>query len=334
MSVEGGRLTSMMTKIWPVLLNLAVYVRHPILLGTYIARIGRLPNAVFPSSIEEKFLWRKIFDHNPRFVETSDKLKAKAYAARVCLQLKIPKIYWQGSNLDEVPAGLLEGTGVLKANHGSGFNQFLPCEEDISTLKIKTRKWLSYSYGQRKGEWAYGNIEQKLFIEELICGKHCQPPIEYKAHVCNGKAVWIFCLRDRFGKNPVASFFKPDGTIYQDVGNSGFEVRNRHPGVSFLQAVRIAQQLGSDFDYIRCDLYEIDGEIFFGELTSYPLSGYPRIRNQQLLADWNCDWDLRNSWFLQNRQTGWRTCYAAILRSHLDATIKRNRGLTQRTGIG
>lgn len=325
MQVTKMRTNSGKSSIWHLLLNLIVYVQYPILIITFVSRTFRFPNAAFPSSIEEKFLWRKIFDHNPLFARTSDKLAAKTYAASICPELRIPEVYWRGTDLNEVPAGLMEKKAVLKANHGSGFNEFLPYQKaNLLALQMKTKQWLSRCYGSRNGEWAYGNIDRKLFIEELIYGKNCRPPIEYKIHACNGNAVWIFCLRDRFGDNPIATFFKPDGTTYQDDGNSGFEVHDRQPGDSFSQALHIAQQLGADFDYIRCDFYENGGEIFFGELTTYPLSGYPRIRNQLLLKDWNQAWDLRDSWFLRNRQQGWRAGYAAILRSHLDAPIKQN----------
>ena len=38
--------------------------------------------------------------------------------------------------------------------------------------------------------------------------------------------------------------------------------------------VSIARQLSKDFPHVRVDLYNIDGNIYFGELTFYDGSGY------------------------------------------------------------
>lgn len=35
----------------------------------------------------------------------------------------------------------------------------------------------------------------------------------------------------------------------------------------------IVKQLGEDFDYVRVDLYNLNGKIFFGELTFCESSG-------------------------------------------------------------
>ena len=37
---------------------------------------------------------------------------------------------------------------------------------------------------------------------------------------------------------------------------------------------KIARILSKDFPYVRVDLYNNDGVIYFGELTFYPWSGY------------------------------------------------------------
>ena len=41
--------------------------------------------------------------------------------------------------------------------------------------------------------------------------------------------------------------------------------------------IEIAKKLSSDFDYVRVDLYNVSGKIYFGELTFYPWSGYVKF---------------------------------------------------------
>ena len=42
--------------------------------------------------------------------------------------------------------------------------------------------------------------------------------------------------------------------------------------------ISVAQRLSSDFDFVRVDLYNIDGRIYFGELTHNPGGGLVRLR--------------------------------------------------------
>ena len=80
--------------------------------------------------------------------------------------------------------------------------------------------------------------------------------------------------------------------------------------------VAVAERLCAPFDYMRCDLYELDGDVFFSELTVYPLSGQGGS-NVELRDLRNAAWDLRKSWFLTEPQRGWRGIYANALRRWL-----------------
>ena len=43
---------------------------------------------------------------------------------------------------------------------------------------------------------------------------------------------------------------------------------------NFKEMLRIAEKLSEDFPFVRVDLYNVGGKIYFGELTFYPWSGY------------------------------------------------------------
>jgi hypothetical protein len=51
----------------------------------------------------------------------------------------------------------------------------------------------------------------------------------------------------------------------------------------------IAETLGAAFDFIRVDLYDVDGEVWFSELTPYPgagLAGFDPALDRRLGALW------------------------------------------------
>ena len=37
--------------------------------------------------------------------------------------------------------------------------------------------------------------------------------------------------------------------------------------------IGVAERLGADTDFVRVDLYDVDGRVVFGELTSFPAGG-------------------------------------------------------------
>jgi phage-related protein len=53
--------------------------------------------------------------------------------------------------------------------------------------------------------------------------------------------------------------------------------------------VKIAELLGAEFPHVRVDLYDIDGKIYFGELTFFHFSGNVPFEPQewdQTIGDW------------------------------------------------
>ena len=50
---------------------------------------------------------------------------------------------------------------------------------------------------------------------------------------------------------------------------------------NFEKMVEIAKKLSEDFDFVRVDLYEVDGKPYFGELTFTPGNGFSPFRPQK-----------------------------------------------------
>ncbi|MBX9778520.1 MAG: hypothetical protein K2Y71_29450 [Xanthobacteraceae bacterium] len=279
--------------------------------------VGKRCDPVKPVSDLDKFLWRKIFDHNPLFTTACDKLAAKQYALSVCPELKTAKVLWVGSDPDQIPAQVLSGNVVIKANCCSGANiMVFDGKVDRAALRETTRLWLQRIYGQEKGEWGYKNGRHCLFVEEMLRTNGQPIQQEYKFHVSGGRVAYVFVARrDERGK------------YFCHLGRDGQLARVQKDGAStqgeiiipatFDRLAATAERLGASFDYMRCDFYERDGEIFFSELTPYPQSGLSS--GIAYLDDLRgAQWDLRKSWFLSSPQRGWRKAYSAALRRWLD----------------
>ena len=130
---------------------------------------GRKPCIAFPGTFHEKLLWRKVFDHNPHFIDLSDKLLAKGHASRLCPEIGIPETLWDSDNPEDLPVKYLRGPYVIKTNHGWKQNYFSNIE-DLGRNEVikKFRGWLAAEHGQFHYEWSYFGVERRVFVERLV----------------------------------------------------------------------------------------------------------------------------------------------------------------------
>ena len=314
-----------------LLVNIWAYLRHPYQVHRFWRKTGRLPNIADPRKVQEKFQWRKIFDRNPLFTKVQDKLGAKEYARRKAAGIGIPATFWVGTDLADAPDAVLRAPGVLKPNQNCGKVVFLPAPDlDRDALRREAARWLRRGYGKRKGEWAYKNIPPRLFVEEKMENISGDRLYEIKVYYCSGKPTHAVCFTGRYSEAAASMVVMPDGSrnetpLANATPHGLFEV-----DPTFAEAVRAGRVLADGFDCIRVDFLVADGELYFGEFTVYPVSGFPTIQDRALLSAWSASWDLRKSWFLSTPQKGWRGLYARALRAHLD--VRAGQGEIVRDG--
>lgn len=303
------------------LVRLWCFIRYPRICARTLRRSREVPDPATPTSYFDKYLWRKIFDHNPLFTAACDKLAAKKIALSTCRDLKTAKVLWVGEDAASIPANVLAGNVVVKANHGSRWNVFVrDGEVDRAALHELASAWMRRQYGRSFGEWAYKNTTRRLFVEEMLLDEDGQRVrIEYKFHVSGGRTAYVYVSRQGSQGDYQKCYLERDGEVCPASPADGGKWANIGAPATFDRMRQIAETLAAPFDNVRCDFYEVAGEIYFSELTVYPLSGSGGT-NKRLTQKCNANWDLRKAWFLTAPQSGWRKFYAAALRRRLDAT--------------
>lgn len=303
------------------------FIRYPRLCGRTFKRSRALPNPAAPVSDVDKFLWRKIFDHNPLFTMACDKLASKTYAKSVCPELKFAEIFWSGDDPKLIPQQVLAGSVVVKANHGSRWNVMVQNGRvDRAAMRKRASGWMKRQYGRSFGEWGYKHATRCLFVEEMLLEDGKPTQSEYKFHISGGQTAFVFLERKTEQAGEQKFNLDRDGQLFAPSVDGDANLLNFSRPACFQRMRSIAERLAEPFDYVRCDLYELDGEIYFSELTVYPTSGVG-TRNQKLKLKQlrNTMWDLRRSWFLTTPQTGWRKVYAATMRKWLDENALSSR---------
>jgi len=181
--------------------------------------------------------------------------------------------------------------------------------------------WVKRTYGRAFSEWGYRSAAHCILVEEMLCENGKRVATEYKFHVSGGKTAYVMVAWRDERSETHNYYFNREGQLSQAPPGVGDSLPAVKLPPCFGRMRDIAERLAKPFDYIRVDLYELNGKVFFSELTVYPLSGQgggsPALRALR-----NAMWDLRQSWFLTTTQTGWRGIYQGALRRWLNKQSK------------
>ncbi len=177
-------------------------------------------------------------------------------------------------NFDDINFAELPNQFVMKCSHACAFNMIV---KDKSTLNInearkKFNKWLKTNYGKKTIELHYAKIKPQIIIEKYIGG--LELPLEYKIHVFNGKAKNLYVVSGR-GKDIRYNNYYIDWTPFDGSQFNGWK-KTDYPlnkPENFDEMIKLAETLAKPFPFVRVDLYNIDGKIYFGEMTFTPAKG-------------------------------------------------------------
>lgn len=313
-------------KLFSPVINAGLYLRYRRHVRRFRNIVGYAPNIAMPERYHEKMLWRKIFDANPEFSVFCDKLATKTYIRRKCPSLKIPVTLWEIDNIEGLDSMPVTTGMVIKANHGSSFNYFPSGNEnDRPALRRLAADWLDTEYGRNHLERGYFGIRRKIFAESLINHNAADSPIDLSIRCSNGKAILISASINTKKHDQKTGYFDVQGNRLYTQGcprdaEQGLDHAFELPR-TFRDAVRYAEILSEGVDYARYDFMIDRSEVYAGEITVYPAAGLSKATMEpQIGYDTICNehWDLRTSWFLRNDQSGWKSLYAGLFRSHLN----------------
>ncbi|MBY7822353.1 hypothetical protein KW418_18965 [Vibrio fluvialis] len=237
----------------------------------FMVRRKKIPNVFFPTSLSEKILSIKLNDESklaPLRCLVSDRIKVRDYVSSKNTECKLIKLLWSGNNFSTTVWDCLPEKFVLKANHGSKMVKIVEKSKDsFNEILDLTVSWLNTDYYRKGREWVYKDLDKLLLVEEFIEFDGDVPP-DYKLFCLNGKVAFVQVDLNRFNghrRNIYSADFKLLDVEYQFP--RGYDIEK--PKL-YDTAVKVAEGLSSDFDFIRVDLYVLDNDIYFGELTNFP----------------------------------------------------------------
>ena len=246
----------------------------------FYKKLGYPLNLKNPKSFNEKIIWKKIHDRNPLLPVTADKYQVRSYLKEIlgeekAKEISIPLLYVTDQP-KTIPFERLPHDYIIKANHASGFTIVVENGQANQKEIIKTcRRWLKTPYGLRKLEWAYQPIKRKIIIEKLLREDDGSILKEFLFHMFHGKCKLVQVRFDRMNHydSRSLSFFDEKWNFLSVKIPSLPQGPNIKKPENYEIMLELAEKLSKPFDYVRVDLYSLNGKIYFGELTHYPASG-------------------------------------------------------------
>ena len=261
---------------------------------------GKKLNLREPRYFDEKIWWLKLNNRDPMLTKCSDKYAVREYVKSCGYEnILVPQVD-VFDDIKKLDFNRYSEEVVVKCNHNSGEHIFYDPANPMSKkeLRIRMRK-LNYIFRHNayvlSHEWNYKNIPRKIIVEKVLRDKGGQLPVDYKFMCFDGSPRLLF-LDIGLINNDKSYNHQYPRNIY-DMNFQLLPVKETRPNTiypiekpqNFDTMVEIAKVLSKPFPFCRVDLYNIDGEIFFGEITFYHGGGCNNITPEE--------WDLKmGSW--------------------------------------
>ena len=249
--------------------------------------MGYKPDFKNPKTYCEKLQWIKfnyIFENKSIGIK-SDKYLVRFFLIKSGLEDILIPLYGVWKNFNDIDWDSMPKSFVLKINNGSGENyrwiikdkkkvDFKKLEKEISLI-MDTK----YGYNYFRGEFQYSMTEKLIIAEEFL--QEDGGLTDYKFYCFNGE-IEFFSVENK--EKERRSYFNRDWSknsvaFYNDVPQPDQPYKKPK---NFNRMLSITRKLSRGYPHIRIDLYNINGKIYFGEMTFTPENGLTQWKPREL----------------------------------------------------
>lgn len=246
----------------------------------YRIKLHRSLNLKNPKRFTEKIQWYKINYRNPVMHQCVDKFNVREFVKNKGLENILIPLIGKYDSVQEINFDNLPNSFVIKTTHGGGGLNVVVCPDKSKLNFAEVKEKLFFQPHKVKKtsmgrEWAYYGLLPGVVVEELLINKD-NPEAgvnDYKIFCYNGNPEYLVVDVDRYIGHK-RNFYKADWTRMDVSSDCPQADRDIPKPENFEEMLSIASQLSADFPFVRVDLYNVSGKIYFGELTFYPWSGY------------------------------------------------------------
>ena len=242
----------------------------------YLKRMNRKIDIENPKTFNEKLQWLKLYDRRPEYTKMVDKYEVKEYIASIIGEEYVIPTLEVYNKFEEIEWDKLPNQFVIKCTHDSG--GLVICKDkanlDIKKTKKKINKNLKKNYYYPGREWPYKNVKPRIIIEKYMEDQNNKDLKDYKFMCFHGKVLCSFVCSNRHSKEGLKIDF-------YDLNWNKMPFKRKYPNsditmekpLNYDLMIQLSEKLAKEIPFVRVDFYEINGHVYFGELTFYPGSG-------------------------------------------------------------
>lgn len=255
-------------------------------------RMGKRLDLKSPKTYSEKLQWLKLYNHIPEYTKMADKASAKEYVAgKIGGEYVIPLLgIWD--KFDDIDFDKLPDQFVLKTTHGSTKGLII-CKDksvlNINSARKEINKSLKHNFFYEGREWPYKNIVPRIIAEQYMVDESGTELKDYKFLCFDGDPKLLFVSTNR-RIDINFDFFDIDFnhlSILQ-AGDKNATKQILKPK-NYEKMVDIARKLSEGIPHVRVDLYNVNGKIYFGEMTFFYAGGIVPFKPEKwdyILGSW------------------------------------------------
>ena len=236
-----------------------------------------------PQTFQEKIQWFKLNYRCSKYTQMVDKIAVKEYVASVIGKEYINSTIGCWDNWGQIDFSKLPEQFVIKTSHGGGNCGVVICKDkkmfDKMKAKLVIEKSLKEDIYCKYKEWPYKDVPRRIFAEPFLVDSTNEELVDYKFFCFGGKPLFCQVIRNRNICETI-DFYDMNWQLQEFVGLNPKVKNGKTPvpkPIHFEEMVEICCKLSKNLPFVRVDLYNIQGKIFFGELTFFPASGFGRF---------------------------------------------------------
>lgn len=255
----------------------------------YRFRMGHRLDLKNPKTFTEKLQWLKLYNRKPEYTTMVDKYAVKNYVANIIGEEYIIPTLGVWEKPDDIDWDSLPNQFVLKTTHGGGGGGVVICRDKNTFNKEEAKDRIESSMRsdiyKSLREWPYKNVPKRIIAEKFMALEQSVSLgelLDYKFFCFNGKVKFFKVDFGRFVEHH-ANYYSPEGKLLQ-FGESAVPPDNTYlielPS-NLNKMISLAEKLSAKEPFLRVDFYNVNGKIYFGELTFYPASGMGRWTTEE-----------------------------------------------------
>ena len=248
----------------------------------YRFKMGHRLDLKNPQTFTEKLQWLKLYNRKPEYTTMVDKYAVKEYVANIIGEEYIIPTLGVWDKPEDIDWDSLPNQFVLKTTHGGGGGGVVICKDkvtfDKTTAIAKLKESMASDIYSGLREWPYKNVPKRIIAEKFMAPEKEQSDLtDYKIYCFNGSPQLIMVAGGRYSGDKRFAYYDTNWNVVDITWGAPRPDKDFDKPAQLSNMLKVASQLSKDMIHARIDLYCIENNIFFGEITFFDSSGLEEI---------------------------------------------------------